>query len=139
MSALVYCIANNRAWLEFVAGVSARCVDWAEFDSDTMAFAASNAIAVALIPEHSPEINQQLGRLSRIFPNGVLAEVEGDSPIQDEQFFAHGFQKLGQAQPEWPPALMNRKRCFEFRLQNYKSVPDWLNARFWAHPERFHL
>lgn len=28
-------------------------------------------------------------------------------------------------------------RVHEYNLETYKSVPDWLNARFWAHPERW--
>lgn len=26
---------------------------------------------------------------------------------------------------------------YQFDLATYKQVPDWLNARFWAHPERW--
>lgn len=26
---------------------------------------------------------------------------------------------------------------YDYDLATYKSVPDWLNARFWAHPERW--
>jgi len=29
--------------------------------------------------------------------------------------------------------------AFTYQLHNYKSVPDWLNARFWANPERWKL
>jgi hypothetical protein len=28
-------------------------------------------------------------------------------------------------------------RIYEYDLATYKAVPDWLNARFWAHPERW--
>jgi hypothetical protein len=28
-------------------------------------------------------------------------------------------------------------RIYEYNLATYKAVPDWLNARFWAHPERW--
>ncbi len=28
-------------------------------------------------------------------------------------------------------------RVYDFDLATYKMVPDWLNARFWAHPERW--
>lgn len=28
-------------------------------------------------------------------------------------------------------------RVHEYDLDTYKTVPDWLNARFWAHPERW--
>src|SRR5512135_2593274 len=26
---------------------------------------------------------------------------------------------------------------YDYALATYKAVPDWLNARFWAHPERW--
>ena len=26
---------------------------------------------------------------------------------------------------------------YDYDLDTYKTVPDWLNARFWAHPERW--
>jgi hypothetical protein len=26
---------------------------------------------------------------------------------------------------------------YDYDLATYKTVPDWLNARFWAHPERW--
>jgi hypothetical protein len=28
-------------------------------------------------------------------------------------------------------------RIHEYDIDTYKSVPDWLNSRFWAHPERW--
>ncbi|WP_324779056.1 DUF6231 family protein [Thiobacillus sedimenti] len=28
-------------------------------------------------------------------------------------------------------------RVHEYDIETYKSVPDWLNSRFWAHPERW--
>lgn len=28
-------------------------------------------------------------------------------------------------------------RIHEYDIETYKSVPDWLNSRFWAHPERW--
>lgn len=28
---------------------------------------------------------------------------------------------------------------YHYSLHGYKSIPDWLNARFWAHPERWDL
>jgi len=27
--------------------------------------------------------------------------------------------------------------CYQFSLRDYKLTPDWLNARFWARPERW--
>ena len=28
-------------------------------------------------------------------------------------------------------------RIHEYDIDTYKTVPDWLNSRFWAHPERW--
>ena len=28
-------------------------------------------------------------------------------------------------------------RIYHYDLATYKTVPDWLNARYWAHPERW--
>ena len=28
-------------------------------------------------------------------------------------------------------------RVYHYDLDTYKTVPDWLNARFWANPERW--
>ena len=30
-------------------------------------------------------------------------------------------------------------RLFEYCLSEYKQPPDWLNARYWANPERYGL
>ena len=32
---------------------------------------------------------------------------------------------------------LNNMRVFDYDLDSYKPVPDWLNARYWAHPERW--
>ncbi len=29
------------------------------------------------------------------------------------------------------------QQLFEFDIATYKDTPDWLNARYWAHPERW--
>jgi hypothetical protein len=31
----------------------------------------------------------------------------------------------------------DRTRVYHYDLDVYKTVPDWLNSRFWAHPERW--
>jgi hypothetical protein len=32
---------------------------------------------------------------------------------------------------------MEDRRLYDYDLATYKTVPDWLNARCWAHPERW--
>jgi len=45
------------------------------------------------------------------------------------------FRALGFMQSETDPA--DSIRIFHYDLDTYKTVPDWLNARYWAHPERW--
>lgn len=45
-------------------------------------------------------------------------------------FLAIGFEALGIDAPE-------KIAIYRFDLNTYKQVPDWLNARHWAHPERW--
>lgn len=155
-SAQAHCIADDSVWLDSIQAVASSPilrVSWAEFNSAPMDFASSKAIAVALVSEFSDEIDQQLGRLCRSFPSGVVVELANGLPVQNEQLFAHGFQKLkrvgkepsvGAGEQELSTHLLVKssatgERCFEYRLRDYKAVPHWLNARFWAHPERFNL
>ncbi len=80
-----------------------------------------------------------LGLACRTSPQLVLVEHVQTSPdthlLADEQFFAFGFRRL----------LTNtynsgmQRKLFGYRLSDYKQAPSWLNARFWAHPERFDL
>ncbi len=32
-----------------------------------------------------------------------------------------------------------KEQLYFFSLRGYKSVPNWLNAKYWAHPERWNL
>jgi len=38
-----------------------------------------------------------------------------------------------------PPKARNIRQLtlFTYDLREYKQVPDWLNAKFWANPENF--
>ncbi len=45
------------------------------------------------------------------------------------------FRALGFMTPEVPAE--GDRRIHYYDLYTYKTVPDWLNARFWAHPERW--
>lgn len=80
---------------------------------------------------------QRLGRTCRRFPARVLIwqrDRPGHTPLPAARFFAHGFR---QRMLEHDAGL--RHALHEYRLADYKRPPDWLNARFWANPERFDL
>jgi hypothetical protein len=81
-----------------------------------------------LIEQNDPGIAQQLGAAVRMFPERLLVGV--NSAHLDNTFFAFGFRRLGvmdEMDEQW----------FEYCLRDYKQPPEWLNARFWANPERF--
>lgn len=77
-------------------------------------------------PDAQRVISQtQLYIASRI----VLAE-RPDSVLDKHAFLALGFTVLAVDSP-------NNMNLYEYDLDTYKTVPDWLNARYWAHPERW--
>lgn len=148
----VVCIGDSQPWLDNIAlgvqtaGASTpRFLSWDQFDSAPMDFAQPNCLAYAHLAGEIASVDIRLGKLCRSFPFGVLLELADEVTASDQHFFAHGFQKIG-ALGEKMTALEGEElflnpaeRCFQFRLEDYKAVPDWLNTRFWAHPERFHL
>lgn len=82
----------------------------------------------------------QLGRAIRAFPHRVLLHCRtspDSASLSNEMFYAFGFRVLPVMQDENPG--QGHTHWFEYRLSSYKSAPDWLNARFWANPERFDL
>jgi hypothetical protein len=76
-------------------------------------------------------LERALGQSVRLFPERLVACVDTQEPA-DTAFYAFGFRRLA------IPGAGSR-RLFEYSLSDYKQPPDWLNARFWANPERFEL
>ena len=159
-SAAIHCIADDSGWLDAIkakADSPVVCVNWVDFDSAPLDFASPDAIAVAFFSDCADQTDQRLGKLCRSFPTAVVIELAEAFLAADEQFFAHGFQKiqsvsqvasdtagsepnsLPRRTTEFSADLCRGERVFEYRLRDYKAVPPWLNSRFWAHPERFHL
>jgi len=83
---------------------------------------------------------QRLGTACRRFPGRVVAWQRDvlpappvhAPPLEATHFFAHGFRRLFAIEIDGM-----RHAVYEYRLADYKRPPDWLNARFWANPERF--
>ncbi len=51
-------------------------------------------------------------------------------PLDRLAFLAIGYEVLGVDE-------IDNSVIYHFDLNTYKQVPDWLNARHWAHPERW--
>ncbi len=77
------------------------------------------------------DLAAELGRAVRRFPDRLIISVDTTEP-DDAAFFAFGFRRLQLGDH-------GSIRLFEYCLSEYKQVPDWLNARYWANPERYGL
>ncbi len=74
---------------------------------------------------------QQITRLKNIYSGSLIIWPAESMPYQ---------------QADWVPALMTLgfrvlkqgdAWGMKYDIADYKSVPDWLNPRHWAHPERW--
>ena len=75
------------------------------------------------------ELEQTLGDACRLFPHQLLVQLQKlPRDWTPDPLFAFGFRQL---------KTSVGSAVFEFRLSDYKAPPAWLNARFWANPERF--
>ena len=61
----------------------------------------------------------------------VLVDLEA-SDWQETDFFALAMQNSERFQREGQTLTL-----YTYDLYEYKQVPDWLNAKFWANPENF--
>ncbi len=62
----------------------------------------------------------------------VLVDLDLAGDWQEKDFFALAMQRQGHFQQE-----DRSLHLFSYDLQDYKQVPDWLNAKYWANPELF--
>lgn len=60
----------------------------------------------------------------------ILLAVRTDCALNGDMFIALGFALTA-------TDTTANVRIHEYDLDTYKTVPDWLNARFWANPERW--
>jgi hypothetical protein len=60
----------------------------------------------------------------------ILLAVQHSCALDEATFRALGFTLSATDTAE-------NLRLYDYDLATYKTVPDWLNARYWAHPERW--
>lgn len=78
----------------------------------------------------APAAQHLISRIRLYVAPRILLAVATDCALDEGAFRALGFT-LSATDP-----AANR-RVHYYDLDTYKAVPDWLNARFWAHPERW--
>ena len=96
---------------------------------------SSAQIAVLNIGSDEAGFAQKIGQAIRAFPNRLIVYTSAVA-VPDTLFFAFGFRKLNVIKNT---SDSGENKWYEYRLSHYKQSPDWLNARFWANPERFKL
>lgn len=125
-------LADVEACLHDRGLTPARCVSIDDCPA-SQTLPATDAVALLSIdPVAGAEgrIDQQLGTACRLFPMRLLVRVVAGVSLAPADMFAFGFRCLAQ---------IGDDSLYEYRLSDYKTPPDWLNARYWANPERFAL
>ena len=89
------------------------------------------AVGIHALKGLSANQAQQLISQTRIYVAPRLLLVEGtDCALDAAAFRALGFSLCFNDDAE-------NLNIYDYDLATYKPVPDWLNARYWAHPERW--
>lgn len=89
-------------------------------------------LLIAFIKEPLDEAAwRQLAQIKNIFNGMICVMPEASTPLTESSWIpalrSLGFNLVQQA-GEWV-------MCYD--IVSYKTVPDWLNSRHWAHPERW--
>lgn len=71
-----------------------------------------------------------LARVRDYISPHIVVIARAGCPLNRLDFLALGYEMLAVDE-------VDRIALYQFDLATYKQVPDWLNARYWAHPERW--
>lgn len=93
---------------------------------------AELAIVDADMALASNGLSELIARLRDVFAQQVLVIA----PTQSQLTFNHaGLIGLGFQRWASPSAERPERRWYRFDIRDYKTTPDWLNARHWANPQ----
>jgi hypothetical protein len=84
----------------------------------------------ALTGLEARQAEQLVARVRTFWAPRMLLVAHAGCTLDEAAFRALGFEL----------ALVDVEatvRIYHYDIETYKTVPDWLNARFWAHPERW--
>lgn len=76
------------------------------------------------------QTNALLARVRDFVAPRIIVIADAQCALTRADFLALGFEILATDADA-------QISLYQFDLATYKQVPDWLNARFWAHPERW--
>ena len=96
-----------------------QCVSWPGTDAG---FSSTSVAILQMLAQSRDRVAR------RVF---VRIDNLTQSPdLNRQQLFALGFYGVD---------IGRGGQLYAYSLRGYKSVPDWLNAKYWAHPERWNL
>ncbi len=112
-------------------GVAARTLAQDYFSaSEGVLVAASEMADLALAFIEAQQAREPalalIGQLKQRAP-ALLVAARENQPLAFNDFLAFGMQRLAEAD--------NGHLLYLFDLHTYKPAPDWLNSKYWAHPE----
>ena len=89
------------------------------------------ALGIDVLADLNAQQAQHLINQTRLYiAPRILLAVPSDYTLDEAAFRALGFMQSATDKTD-------TVRIFHYDLDTYKTVPDWLNARYWAHPERW--
>lgn len=75
---------------------------------------------------------QLVAKSRDVLSSRVLLECGSDAALKEEDMLALAFSRYAITDAD------NREyRYYYFDLKTYKTVPDWLNPKFWANPQNW--
>lgn len=97
-------------------------------------YGLQDLVAVGNILEVVPRSTGEalLASLRDLYARRVLLRLEAAKAWRHQDIMAFGFTQLTQMNDSGHVI-----RYYGFDLHNYKTTPDWLNAKYWANPELF--
>lgn len=115
-------LAEGRAAQALAAAYLEACADCALAATTEQA-----ELALAFVGEDKDKAAAYalIGQLKQKAPV-VLVAAQENLPLGLNDFLSFGMQRLGEA---------GEHVLYVFDLHTYKPAPDWLNPRYWAHPE----
>lgn len=100
---------------------------------DALSGDAYDLAVVAQTLEYLPrrDAGMLLSRLRDLHSKRFLALVRlgGDAGWSNTDLIAYGMKRCGGFEDDYA--------LYRFNIFDYKDTPDWLNAKYWAHPERW--
>jgi hypothetical protein len=106
--------------------------DYLSIQEGSVLVAASDMADLALAFIEAQQARERalltIGLLKQRAP-ALLIAVRENQPLVFNDFLAFGMQRLAEADDGY--------LLYLFDLHTYKPAPDWLNSKYWAHPERW--